>query len=391
MGTTLVITNDFPPRQGGIETFVHAMATRVPDDDVVVYTSSEPGQREFDATLPFPVIRDRTRMLLPTRRVGRRAVEIMRAFGCDRVWFGAAAPLAAMAPTLRRAGARRIVATTHGHEIWWAYVPGARQALRRVGDGVDVVTYLGDYTRHRIAPALGPRACLSRLVPGVDVQAFRPDADPVGARLLLDRLGVRDRKVVLCVSRLVTRKGQDVLIRALPLLQRAVPDAVLVLVGQGPEERRLRALARRHADGSVVFAGGVSHAGTAAYYAAADVFAMPCRTRKAGLEAEGLGIVFLEAQASGLPVIAGNSGGAPDTVIDGETGRVVDGRDVEAVAEALALTLSSPERISMGAAGRRWAEKEWTWDASARHLTELLTPATEPVSGPDGSGPSRFG
>ncbi|WOX15485.1 glycosyltransferase family 4 protein [Streptomyces sp. N50] len=385
MGTTLIITNDFPPRQGGIETFVHAMATRVPDDDVVVYTSREPGQREFDATLPFPVIRDRSRMLLPTRRVGRRAAEIMTAFGCDRVWFGAAAPLAAMAPTLRRAGARRVVATTHGHEIWWAYTPGARQLLRGVGNGVDVVTYLGDYTRDRIAPALGPRSRLSRLVPGVDVQAFRPDSDPTGVRDLQDRLGIRDRRVVLCVSRLVARKGQDVLIRALPLVQRVVPEAVLVLVGKGPQERRLRALARRYADGSVVFAGGVDHTDTAVYYSAADVFAMPCRTRKAGLEAEGLGIVFLEAQASGLPVIAGNSGGAPDTVLDAETGHVVDGRDVKAVAEAIALTLLSPERADMGAAGRRWVEKEWTWDASARHLAALLTPTSEPAPRQDGS------
>ncbi|MEU6476663.1 glycosyltransferase family 4 protein [Streptomyces sp. NPDC047017] len=377
MGTTLVITNDFPPRQGGIETFVHAMATRVPGDDVVVYTSSEPGHREFDATLPFPVIRDRGRTLLPTRAVARRAAEILRGHGCDRVWFGAAAPLAAMAPTLRRAGARRVVATTHGHEIWWARTPGARQVLRRVGNGVDVVTFLGPYTRDRIAPALGPRARLSRLVPGVDTLAFRPDADPAAARRLRERLGVGDRRVVLCVSRLVARKGQDVLIRALPLIRRTVPDAALVLVGKGPQERRLRALARRHADGPVVFAGGVSHADTAAYYAAADVFAMPCRTRRAGLEAEGLGIVFLEAQASGLPVVAGNSGGAPDTVLDGETGRVVDGRDVRAVADAVARTLLSPDRARMGEAGRRWVTKEWTWDASARRLTALLTPGPD--------------
>jgi len=372
MGTTLVITNDFPPRQGGIETFVHAMASRTPDDDVVVYTSSEPGQREFDMTLPFPVVRDPSGMLLPTHRVAARAAEIMRAFGCDRVWFGAAAPLAAMAPGLREAGARRVVATTHGHEIWWARTPGARRLLRRVGESTDVVTYLGDYTHDRIAPALGPRATLRRLVPGVDVEAFRPDPD--GGRRLREQLGLGERKIVLCVSRLVARKGQDVLVRALPLIRRAVPDATLVLVGKGPQERRLRALAGWHADGSVVFAGGVDHAGTAPYYAAADVFAMPCRTRRAGLEAEGLGIVFLEAQASGLPVIAGNSGGAPDTVRDGETGHVVDGRDVEAVAGAVVRTLLSPDRAAMGAAGRRWVEKEWTWDASARRLTELLTP-----------------
>lgn len=370
-GRTLVITNDFPPRQGGIETFVHAMATRLPADRVVVYTSSEPGAAAYDATLPFPVVRDPRRMLLPTRRVTREAIGIARAHGCDRVWFGAAAPLAFMAPALRRSGIRRMVATTHGHEIWWARIPGARSVLRRIGDSVDVVTYLGRYTRDRIAPALGPHATLSRLVPGVDPRAFRPGA---AAR--------NGGTTILCVSRLVPRKGQDTLIRALPLVRQAVPDAVLVLVGQGPDERRLRRLARRHAPGSVVFAGGTDHAGTAQYYAAADVFAMPCRTRKGGLEAEGLGIVYLEAAACGLPVIAGNSGGAPDAVRDGETGLVTDGRRVAQVAEALVRMLRSPERAAaMGEAGRRWVAERWTWEASARHLERLLTPEPGRVLG----------
>ncbi|MGW0366588.1 glycosyltransferase family 4 protein [Streptomyces sp. NPDC002990] len=380
MGTTLIVTNDFPPRQGGIETFVHAMATRVPGNDVVVHTSSEPGAAAYDATLPFPVIRDRTRMLLPTSRVTRRTLEIARAHGCDRVWFGAAAPLAAMAPALREGGIRRMVATTHGHEIWWARTPAARQLMRRIGDHVDVVTYLGEYTRRRIAPALGPRARLERLVPGVDATMFQPGTS--SGRAVRERHGLGERPVVLCVSRLVPRKGQDMLIRALPLIRRAVPDAVLVIVGQGPHEARLRDLARRHADGHVVFAGGRDHAATAGYYAAADVFAMPCRTRKAGLEAEGLGIVFLEAAASGLPVVVGDSGGAPDTVLAGVTGTVVDGTDVRAVADAVARTLLSPERAQMGEAGRRWVEKQWSWEVSADRLTRLLTPDTERVGAP---------
>ncbi|GAA3486084.1 glycosyltransferase family 4 protein [Streptomyces cremeus] len=384
MSTTLIITNDFPPRQGGIETFVHAMATRVPGNDVVVYTSSEQGDAAYDVTLPFPVIRDPRHTLLPTARVTRRAVRIAREHGCDRVWFGAAAPLAAMAPALRRGGIRRIVATTHGHEIWWARLPGARQVLRRIGESVDVVTYLGDYTRARIAPALGPRAELSRLVPGVDTEVFRPDAVDSGDRDVLDRHGLAGKKVIVCVSRLVTRKGQDTLIRALPLIRRAVPDAALLIVGRGPAEKRLRALARKHAPDAVAFAGGLTHAETARYYAAADVFAMPCRTRRAGLEAEGLGIVFLEAAASRLPVVAGNSGGAPDAVLDGECGTVVDGRDVREVAEAVALILRSPDRAAMGAAGRRWVEKVWSWDASARKLTELLTPARTAAPLPEG-------
>ncbi|GHF56947.1 glycosyl transferase family 1 [Kitasatospora xanthocidica] len=374
MSTTLIVTNDFPPRQGGIETFVHAMATRVPGDDVVVYTSSEPGDTAFDARLPFRVVRDPARTLLPSRRVTERAARLVREHGCDRVWFGAAAPLAAMAPALRRAGAERIVATTHGHEIWWARVPGARRLLRRVGDGVDVVTYLGEYTRARIAPALGPHARLSRLVPGVDPAAFRPGPVADGGRAVRDRYRLHGRKVVLTVARLVPRKGQDTLIRALPLILGAVPEAALLIVGQGPDERRLRRLAARLPQDSVVFAGGRGHEETPAYYAAADVFAMPCRTRRAGLEAEGLGIVYLEAAASGLPVVAGNSGGAPDAVLDGRTGAVVDGRDVRAVAEAVIRMLTTPEGAAMGREGRRWAAAEWTWDGSADRLTRLLTP-----------------
>ncbi|CAM5484629.1 glycosyl transferase family 1 [Streptomyces spiroverticillatus] len=372
MDTTLIVTNDFPPRQGGIETFVHAMATRVPDGNVVVYTSSEPGAAAFDAALPFPVLRDPARMLLPTPRVARQALRLVRTYGCDRVWFGAAAPLAAMAPALRRGGVRQIVATTHGHEIWWARVPGARRLLRRVGEHVDVVTYLGDYTRDRIAPALGPRARLSRLVPGVDAAEFRGASAVQQGHAVRERFGLQGRKVVLSVARLVPRKGQDMLIRALPQIRRAVPEAVLLLVGDGPDEQRLRRLARACPAGSVVFGGGVRHTDTPGYYAAADVFAMPCRTRRAGLEAEGLGIVYLEASASGLPVVVGDSGGAPDAVLDGRTGTVVDGRDVRAVADAVVRLLRTSEGPAMGERGRRWVEDHWTWDASARHLNGLL-------------------
>ncbi|MGW3075323.1 MULTISPECIES: glycosyltransferase family 4 protein [unclassified Kitasatospora] len=346
------------------------MADRVPGHDVVVYTSAEPGAERHDAALPYPVIRDRARVLLPTPRATRRAAEIARAHGCDRVWFGAAAPLAAMAPDLRRLapGIRRTVATTHGHEIWWARTPGARGLLRRIGRGTDVVTYLGAYTRARIAPALGPDARLTRLVPGVDPSVFRPTGAGSPATA----------PVVLCVARLVPRKGQDALIRALPAVRRAVPGTTLVLVGRGPDEGRLRGLARRLTEpGSVVFTGGLDHAATAVHYAGADVFAMPCRTRRLGLEAEGLGIVFLEAAAAGLPVVAGRSGGAPDTVLDGVTGAVVDGRAPAEVAAALTRILLAPpaERARMGAAGRRWAEEHWTWEASARRLTDLLDPA----------------
>jgi phosphatidylinositol alpha-1,6-mannosyltransferase len=180
--------------------------------------------------------------------------------------------------------------------------------------------------------------------------------------------------VVLCVSRLVRRKGQDVLIDALPPLRRAVPDAVLLLVGTGPYERELRALAaRRGVAEHVVFTGGVAFSDLPQLYAAGDVFAMPCRTRRGGLDVEGLGIVYLEASASGLPVLAGDSGGAPEAVREGETGYVVDGRDVDAVADRLVTLLGDAAlRRAMGAAGRAWVEQQWPWQVHAVQLTEML-------------------
>ncbi|MBO8196671.1 glycosyltransferase family 4 protein, partial [Streptomyces oryzae] len=187
--------------------------------------------------------------------------------------------------------------------------------------------------------------------------------------------------LVLSVSRLVRRKGQDTLLRAMPLVRAAVPGAGLLIVGSGPCEGALRRLVRRLPglpEGAVVFAGSQAHGELPPYYAAADVFAMPCRTRRLGLEAEGLGIVYLEAAAAGLPVLVGESGGAPEAVRDGETGHVVDGSDVHAVADRLIRLLGSPRTAAaMGAEGRAWVEAEWSWDATARRLRSLLSHTVE--------------
>lgn len=371
MRRTLLVTNDFPPRQGGIQSFLYELALRQPPDSLVVYASEHAGSREFDAAQPFPVVRHPTGLLLPTPAARRRVVRTLREYGCTAAWFGAAAPLALLAPALRAAGADRVVATTHGHEIGWAMLPGARQALGRIGAGCDVVTYLGEYTRSRLAGALGPHPRLCRLTPGVDIETFRPGVDGTAVRA---RHGLGDRPVVVCVSRLVPRKGQDVLIRALSGVRRQLPDAALLLVGGGRDHDRLARLAARHGVAEhVVLTGGVPHGELAAHYAAGDVFAMPCRTRRAGMDVEGLGIVFLEASASGLPVIAGDSGGAPDAVRAGETGYVLDGRDVEAVTERLVRLLRDPQlRHRMGSAGRAWVERDWRWDVVAARLTDLL-------------------
>lgn len=374
MPRTLLVTNDFPPRPGGIQSYLQAFAAQVPPDDLVVYAPRWRGDSHvtFDARQPFEVVRHPTTLMLPTPAVARRAARLMTDRGCETVWFGAAAPLALLAPGLRRAGARRIVASTHGHEVGWSMVPAGRRALRRIGNTTDAVTYVSRYTRGRFASAFGPRAGLEHLPSGVDTEVFRPD--PAARADLRARYGLGDRPTVLCLSRLVPRKGQDMLIRALPEIRRRVDGAVLVIVGGGPYHDRLRRLARTvGVEDHVVITGGVPAAELAAHHTIADVFAMPCRTRGAGLDVEGLGIVYLEASATGVPVVAGRSGGAPETVREGETGVVVDGTSVAAVAAAVADLLADRDRAAaMGAAGRAWVGAEWRWDVLGEKLRRLL-------------------
>ncbi|MBC6462624.1 glycosyltransferase family 4 protein [Actinomadura sp. HBU206391] len=374
MTKTLVITNDFPPRPGGIQAFVHNLALRRPPGSVVVYAPAWKGAPGFDAEQPFPVVRHPTSLMLPLPSVLRRAGLLARSEGCDTVLFGAAAPLGLLAPSLRRYGVERFVAVTHGHEAGWAQLPVAGSLLRRIGDGVDVLTYLGEYTRSRMARVLsaGAAARMARLAPGVDDTLFRPGA---GGAEIRRRHGLTDRPVTVCVSRLVPRKGQDALIAGWPRVLRAVPEAALLLVGGGPYRRRLEDLAASHGVASSVrFTGSVPWEELPAHYDAGDVFAMPCRTRRRGLDVEGLGIVYLEASATGLPVVAGDSGGAPDAVLEGETGLVVGGRTVSAVADAVATLLRDPARAqAMGEKGRSWVEREWRWEIQAQRLDGILT------------------
>src|SRR5215469_18159364 len=364
MRRTLIVTNDFPPRRGGIQSFVHELALRLPPDELTVYAPRWDGAAEFDARQPFEVVRHSTSLMIHSPGVARRAVEIANRVGAEAVIFGAAAPLGLITPALRRGTSiTRAIAITHGHEAGWAALPVARQLLHRIGEEVDVVTYLGEYFRVRIASALSPEAAarMTRLAPGVDAAAFRPD--PGAREAIRQRHGLGDRPVVVCVSRLVPRKGQDTLIRAWPQVVAQVPDAALLIVGGGPYAGTLRTLAgRTRIPRSIILTGPVPAGELAANYCAGDVFAMPCRTRRRGVDVEGLGIVYLEASAAGLPAISGDSGGAPDAVLEGQTGYVVDGRDRRMLTERLIQLLQdSALRTAMGEAGRQWVESDWRW------------------------------
>ncbi len=374
----LLVTNDFPPRRGGIQSYLHQLVGHLVatgDHTLTVYAPKWKGCEEFDEDARisgYRVVRHPTTLMLPGPGVGDRMRELIAGDDIESVWFGAAAPLALLAPRARSAGAGRVIASTHGHEVGWSMLPVARSALRRIGDGSDVVTYVSRYTRNRFASAFGPGAALEHLPPGVDTDRFVPD--PAARAEMRSRYGLGERPVIVCLSRLVPRKGQDMLIRALPAIREQVDGAALVIVGGGPYLATLHRLARQAGiTEHVTFTGGVPGAELPAHHAMADVFAMPCRTRGAGLDVEGLGIVYLEASATGVPVVAGRSGGAPETVQDGVTGLVANGSDVDEIATAVAEILTDPDRAAqMGAAGRRWAVDNWQWRAQAARLAKLL-------------------
>ena len=376
MGRTLVITNDFPPRPGGIQTFGYEIVRRFDPSSVTVLTSDWEGAKDFDAAQDFKVIRANTETLLPSKSTLAMAREIVVSENITRVLFGAAAPLGLLAAPLRKLGVTNIVGMTQGHETGWAMTPGTRQALRKIGNDTDYLTYISEYTHKKIAKALSPQAAarMRRIVPGVDVTEFSP-ANAAAGSALREGLGWKQRPVVVCVSRLMARKGQDELIRALPEIQQTAPQTSLVIVGTGPYRKDLeRLVAKLGLEDFVHFTGKVSQGDLSKWYAAGDVFAMPCRTRMGGWDVEGLGIVFLEGSATGLPVLVGDSGGAIDAVIDGETGYLVDGRDTNLIAKRLAFLLTNPEVAkSMGEAGRRWVSQEWTWDQNFKKLDGLLS------------------
>ena len=373
----LVITNDFGPRTGGIETFVMGLLERIVDHKVVVFTSQQGDTSEYDQQwfkkFGVQVIRDRSKILVPSLRVAKRAKEIAQMHNIEVVVFGAAAPLALMAPKLRKAGVKKIIALTHGHEVWWARIFPFNLAMKRIGNSVDHLTYLGEFTRQAISRSLSQKSIDSmvKIAPGIDTFHFSPQADATQRRT---ELGLESKKIIISVGRLVHRKGQDKLIQAFPTIVREIPNAHLLIVGEGPYRAHLEKLVEKLSlKANVTFVGRIFYNDLPSYLSASDVFVMPSRSRFFGLEVEGLGIVYLEASACAIPVVAGVSGGAPDAVQEGITGLCVDGTNIGQIAEAVIHICSDSKRATkMGLAGRNWVIEQWQWEIWSKQFNSLL-------------------
>ena len=372
----LFVTNDFGPRAGGIETFVIGLIERRPIGQTIVYTSAQAGSEEYDkawkSQFGVTVIRDRARILLPTPRVARNVARIIKESDIHVAAFGAAAPLGLLSSSMKRAGVQKTVALTHGHEVWWAKVFPFNLALRKIGTTVDSLTYLGEFTQRAIARSLskGSAEKMIKIAPGIDVDHFSPQ----DSSQLRRNLRLENKRVIVSVGRLVHRKGQDHLIQALPEILKSVPDAHILMVGQGPYLSHLKKLVEDlNLVDHVSFIGRIQYAQLPQYICVGDVFIMPSRSRFFGLEVEGLGIVYLEASACGLPVIAGSSGGAPDAVLEGVTGIVVDGENNNEIAAAAIKLLNDLDGArAMGLAGREWIIENWRWEIWSERFNKLL-------------------
>lgn len=364
---SLLVTNDFPPKLGGIQSYLFELWSRLPPDRVGVFTTARRGAEAWDAEQPFPIVRAKQRMLLPTPSLRRRVASLARDWGAELVMLDPALPVGALGPRL---GIPYVV-IVHGAEVTvYARIPGAGAAMRRVLRRAEGIVAAGTYpAREAIRAARTP---LDGLVipPGVDTHRFRP-LSPTERRAAREHHGLDpDRPLVLGVSRLVPRKGFDVLIDAVAGLPS---DVQLAVAGDGRDRGRLEARARRRGvDGRTRFLGRVADHDLPALYGCADVFAMLCRDRWGGLEQEGFGIVFLEAASCGVASVAGRSGGTHEAVLADETGYVVDPRSVAEVRDRLARLVDDDElRRTMGDAARARAEREFDSDDLGRRLAPL--------------------
>ena len=377
LGKILCITNDFGPRAGGIETFVMGLIERAPKGSVIVYTSSQGDTTSYDQgwlrDFGVKVIRDSSKILLPSPWVARRVKKVIERDSIRQVFFGAAAPLGVMARGLRKKGVINIVALTHGHEVWWAKLWPFSLAISFIGKNVDHLTYLGEFTKNQISKALSPKSKskLVKIAPGIDTEHFAPEPSSVHLR---KDLGLADKKVIVSVGRLVHRKGQDILIQSLPEVLAKHPTAHILMVGEGPYRKVLtKMVSGLGLIDAVTFIGRIQYKELPRYICAGDIFVMPSRSRLAGLEVEGLGIVYLEASSCALPVIAGRSGGAPDAVDEGVTGYSVDGKSPLAVSQAIIKMFDDPVKAKeMGLAGRRWIIDKWRWEIWAKEFNSLF-------------------
>ena len=371
---TLFVTNDFPPRIGGAQSYYWGAIRTLDPAEVTVFAPAHVDAEAFDATHPYKVVRASTSVLWPTPGMLAQVRELAARDDVDLIQLGHPLPAGLIGPKLKRSAGLPYVVFLGGAEVTLpGAVPGVSSLLRHVLGNASMLLTVSDYTARAASAQVGGRVPTEVLRPPLSVDGFEP-ATSSEAAALKARFGI-DGELVVCVGRLVPRKGQDKLIDALALLSGEFPRLHLALIGEGRLATRLYDRAwRRGVVGRVHLTGPLADDAVKDWLRAADAFASPCRSRWGGFEVEGFGIVFAEAALAGLPVVAGRSGGAPEAVLEGRTGVVVDGRSPQQVAAALGSILRMPpeRRRALGAHGRDLAVARHTPAAVGERYRALL-------------------
>ena len=373
MPPALLVTSSFLPGKGGIETYLAELCEELAPRLAVLAPAERDGQG-IPGDLPYPALGYPGSMLIPSSSVSSAVLVAARAVGADRILFGTPWPLALLGPRLAAAGLRYSV-VVHGAEILVpSAVPGIGRKLRGALAGADVLLPVSETTRARLLDFVGRGGGATPptpvLRPRVDPDRFSPERRDETLRA---RYGLaHDARVILCFGRLVRRKGVDRVLRVLDRIADVVGEVAVVIAGSGPERARLERVARS-VRSRVIFAGRVDHDLAPAVYAAADVFVLPARDRWGGLDTEGLGVVLLEAAASGVPCVTGVSGGTVEAVVDGRTGFVVDADDDEALVDRIAWLLNHREEAAgMGREGREFVIRRFAQRPLPRMLVDWL-------------------
>ena len=383
----LLVTNDFPPKIGGIQSYLWELWRRFPAGSAEVLTTPYAGTGEFDAASPLPITRTKQKWMAPTRGLREQIVAHAKRMGTNFVLLDPALPMGWLGPQLRSEGIRYGV-ILHGAEVT---VPGrlplVRSALAKVLGHAELVVAAGGYPLAEGERAIGRKLPAIIIPPGVDVERFAPlvetetpELDSETRSELRRTLGLPVvGPLIVCTSRLVPRKGFDTVIAAAGNIAAEFGTLTVAISGGGRDRERLERKAKeamaKHESLDVRFLGRTTDEQLVQLLQVGDVHAMICRNRWGGLEQEGFGIVFLEAAACGTPQIAGASGGSAEAVVDGETGLVVaNPKSVTDVASAMRTLLNNPNlQVQMAIAGRKRVVNELTYDILASQLHNRIT------------------
>ena len=370
----ILITNDFPPKVGGIQSYLWELWRRLPVANFYVYTTPFPGDREFDSEQPFRTVRSTSKVLLPTPNINRNVQKLRKDIEAELIVWDPAFPLGVVAPRSRTPYALVL----HGAELAIpGKIPILKSFLANTLKKASLVICAGNYPAEEAERIAKQSLPLAIIPPGVDVERFRP-ATPLEKEKIRKDLEIPNTSpVLLTVTRLVPRKGVDILIKAVKILKKDYPELLLLIAGSGRDLQRLKGLAKDSKE-TIRFLGEISEAALPDLYRASDIFCMPCRSRWGGLEQEGFGIVFLEAAASGIPQIAGKSGGSADAVLNNETGLVINNpKDPRQLAQSIEKLLKDSEKLKrMGLDARKRTEDYFSYDQLSKSLIDALDSAT---------------